>query len=467
MKVMEFYLINSTATRVSRKKREEAYPPNLTEITEYRREKFIFGESRCLRRFSAVKFLGFLVFFISLFYLPLAALSRDENTLADRLAQELVKAGFENVAVLQEEKELIVTYENRRYRDELAAAKEVVAAIFSLATAELNVTLIPQNRKIPLVALRLTVNQGAQPANGNVAAVGNDLAADFDFDAAWKKLQALPRANASTWKLDLVVHPQFNAKFATYNNPVATQLNLAPALNTSLWKGMSLLAQIIIPLQNELGKKGDYARPGLLVANQTLRLPQNILASASFGYFTANRYGLDMEAQKYFLNGKFSVGANWGYTGYASYFKGAWSYSPLAHQTMLLNSALRLPRVDLSLRATYGKFLYQDTAWRLELVRQFRETDFGFFVLRSEGELNTGFQFSVPIFPPKHLRAGRIRLRTANRFPWEYRYKGFPDSGVIYDTGNNLDDFIKRLNPDYVRNQVHYYHRWEDLKIPR
>jgi hypothetical protein len=475
MKAMELYLINSTTTRMRRKKQQKAYPPNFTEITltdaaECRREKFTFGGSSatpvgCLRLYPAGNFLGFLFFLISLFSLPLTALSQDENSLAGRLAQELVKDGFENVAVVQENQDLIVTYENRRFRDELAAAKEVIAAILSLAKEELNVTLIPQNRKIPLVAIHLDVNKGAETANGksSTAAGWAVTEVNLDFAASWKKLQAIPRANASTWKIDVAVHPQVHAEFATYNNPVAPQINLAPALNTSLWKGMSILAQLIFPLYNELEKEGDYVRPGLLAVNQVLRLPRNIFVSASIGYFTQNRYGFDIEAQKYFLNGRASVGANWGYTGYASYFKGTWSYSPVEHQIMLLNSEFRLPRFDLSLRATYGKFLYQDTAWRVDLVRQFKEADFGFFVLRSEGETNTGFHFSVPIFPPKHLRAGRARIRTAEYFTWEYRYKGFPDSGVLYDTGNRIHNFMKRLNPNYVKNQVRYYDRWKDL----
>ncbi len=404
-------------------------------------------------------------FLIIFFALPVPVLPGDENALAGRLAQELVKSGFENVAVVREDKELIVTYENRRYRDELAAAKEVIAIVISLTNEELEVTLIPQNRKIPLVAMRVAVNRYAEPANGNsaTAAIGAATEVDLDFGASWKKLQAVPRANASTWKLDLVIHPQFNAEFASYNDPVAPQINLAPALNTSLWKGMSLVAQLIIPLYNELGKEGDYARPGLLAANQTLRLPRNIFVSASLGYFTQNRYGIDVEAQKYFLNGKAAFGANWGYTGHAAYFKGVWSYSPLEHQTMMLSSEFRLPHIDLSLRAAYGKFLYQDTGWRVDLVRQFREVDFGFFILRSEAEMNTGFHFSIPIFPPKHLRARIIRIRTAEYFPWEYRYKGFPESGVLYDTGSSINAFMKRLNPSYVRNQVRYYERWRNL----
>ncbi len=398
------------------------------------------------------------------------AFSDGENLPADRLVSALLKSGFENLAVILEDKHLIVTYENRRYRDELAAAEEVVSLVLALFSEEIEVTLIPQNRKIPLIAMTLTVNpNGARPANGKSARAGecSAMRVDLEFDSAWKKLQTLAPVNASTWKIDLVVHPQFHAVFGNYGNPVQSQINIAPALNTSLWKGLSLCAQLIIPLQNELEKEDDHVRPGLLTINQTLRLPRNVFASASFGYFTKNRYGLDVETQKYFFNGKASIGANFGYTGYASYSQGVWRYSTIERLITLLNAEFRFPRVDLSLRATYGKFLYQDIGWRVNLVRQFREVDFGFFLMRSADEMNTGFHLSVPVFPRKHFPARALRIKTADYFPWEYRYKGIPDHGKLYNTGNHLEDFMKRLNPSYVRNQIHYYQRWRNLEFFR
>lgn len=96
-------------------------------------------------------------------------------------------------------------------------------------------------------------------------------------------------------------------------------------------------------------------------------------------------------------------------------------------------------------------------------MRQFREVDFGFFLLRSAAETNTGFYFSVPIFLRKHLAPRRVRIRTADYFSWEYFYKGFPESGTRYQTGNSLNDFMKRLHPDYVNNQIRHSNRWGSL----
>jgi hypothetical protein len=242
-----------------------------------------------------------------------------------------------------------------------------------------------------------------------------------------------------------------------YNDPLKTQINLAPELAVSLWPGMSLSAQLIIPLHNDLEEEGDYWRPGLLAFNQLLRFPQQTFASITLGYFTQQRYGAEVEVKKYLQNGKFSLGANVGYTGYASYFKGQWTYSSLDFWTAFVNADYRWRRFDLILRATYGQFLYQDTGWRWDMIRQFQEVDIGFYGIKTQTGTNLGFNFSIPIFPPKHFKGGTIRARTANYFPWEYRYWGFwrsGSSGYRYGTGNSLDDFMKRLNPGYVKNRL-------------
>ena len=88
---------------------------------------------------------------------------------------------------------------------------------------------------------------------------------------------------------------------------------------------------------------------------------------------------------------------------------------------------------------------------RFDLLRRFGEVEIGFFALKTGRGRNGGFNFSIPIFPPRYLPTGRIRISPAQAFPWEYHYKGLPLGGIQYNTGNDLDAFMKRLNPDYIK----------------
>ncbi len=386
----------------------------------------------------------------------------NESDLVETLTYNLAENGFENVAVISEDGRVIVGYENRIYRYEIRAIKEVMAILSPIVEGNANIILIPENRRIPMVAIIIPANQYRSFLSGNISSekLASTIDVSLEVDSLWQKIKAVPKANTSAYKFDMVVHPQFKAQLGNYDDPVKTQINLAPEINTALWQGMSLSAQLIIPLQNELSEEGDRWRPGLVTINQSFRLPYHTLVSTTLGCFTQHRYGVDLEIRRYFANGRWSVGANIGYTGYASYRKRGWYYSDVDLLTAFFNVEYRFAHLGLNLRATYGRFLYQDQGWRFDILRQFGEVDIGFFVLKTQTGRNVGFNLSIPILPPKYLPTGLVRIRPAEAFLWEYRAKGLPNDGIRYKTGNSIDLFMKRLNPDYIKNQIAEFEDW-------
>jgi len=399
-------------------------------------------------------------------FLSTLGFTPDENGLADTLKDNLIEKGFENVSVILEDRRVIVTYENRMYREEIRAVKEVMKLLMPQIKEKESITLIPQNRKIPLVAITIPADEYLSFLNGKAAneKFASAIDVSLDVDSTWGKIQNTQKTNSSSYKFDIVVHPQFKAAFGRasgiYKQAVLSQINLAPEVNSTLWKGMSLSAQLIIPLHNEVDREGDYWRPGLLTINQTLRLPHNTFVSATMGYFTQHRYGTDLEIKKYLANGRWSIAADIGYTGSARCLKGICYYSNIDLLTGFFSVKYRFAPFDLSLSATYGKFLSRDKGWRFDILRQFGQVDIGFFVLKTETGHNGGFNFSIPIFPPKYLPTGRIRISPAKTFPWEYRYTAFSLGGIQYKTGNSLDEFMKKLNPDYMKNQIAETEDW-------
>jgi hypothetical protein len=372
--------------------------------------------------------------------------SSDEDILVDKIKVGLVREGFENVAVVCKGDSIIVTYENRLYRHEIKAIRKVTAMVSSVVKEETNITLVPQNRRIPLAAVFMSAGSDFRP----------DVYALLDTDSIWEEIKGIQKVNSSFYKFDIVIHPQFKALFGEFIDPIQSQVNVAPELRTTIWRGTSLSAQLIIPLQSDpgFGEEGDSWRPGLLTLNQAFRLPHDFFISGTIGYFTRNRYGTDLEVRKYFLNGRCSIGANVGYTGYAIYLRGGWYYSSIDLLTAFLDAEYRFPSFDLSLRATYGEFLYRDKGWRVDVLRQFGEVDIGFFALSTTEGSNGGFRFSIPLFPPKYLRTRRFRISPAKEFSWEYRYKGYKTIGYRYETGHSIDSFVKKLNSDYIEKQI-------------
>jgi hypothetical protein len=72
---------------------------------------------------------------------------------AEDIRHELMEDGFENVSMVLEDGRLIVTYENRVYRYEMRALREVMAALLPLLKEGVSLTLIPQSRGVPLFAI--------------------------------------------------------------------------------------------------------------------------------------------------------------------------------------------------------------------------------------------------------------------------------------------------------------------------
>ncbi|MGH7491097.1 MAG: YjbH domain-containing protein [bacterium] len=376
----------------------------------------------------------------------------------EKLQIALTAQGFENVAVVVAERKIFVTYENRIYRHEARAIAEALRTAPPFAKGATHLILILQYRKLPFITVTVPLQPNFSDSSVASRAYGNSAAEVFlEVEPGWHRLRSQCRTNTSLRKLDIVLFPQLHAMFGEYEDPWKFQANLAPELAITLWKGMSLSAQLIVPLYNELGPEGDSVRPGVLAFSQLLRLPQQVFAAVTLGHFTRQRYGVDLEITKFVMNGKLALGGNLGYTGYASYDQGKWIYSSLDFWTALADVRYRWRCFDLYAGVTYGKFLYGDVGWRMDVLRQFGEVDIGFYGIQTQTGANLGFNFSIPIFPPRYLKPGALRVRTAKYFAWEYRYWSIWKSGSTgfrYETGQGLADLMKSFNPDFIASEV-------------
>ena len=359
-----------------------------------------------------------------------------------QIEEALIEQGFENIAIHEDISQVVVTYENRIYRYEVHALQEAIQIVRAYISRK-NIVIIIQHKGIPITAIIGQYNN-----------IGDySWNATFNVGPYWNMLKHKEKKSLSFHKLDIVLYPQIKAQFGNYDDPVESQLNLAPALETTLWQGASLMLQWIIPLQNELDNEGDQSRPGLLTLKQELRLPYNIFASATTGYFTQHRYGLDIEILKLWANGRWMLSGNVGYTGHACYLDKTWYYSNLDRWTWFLSGAYRFMNLDFTIQTTYGQFLYGDKGWRLDFSRQFGEVNVGFFVLKTEDGRNGGFNFSIPIFPMRRLKSYWIRISPEAYFPYEYRYRGLPNCGRRHKTGNQLDNFYKTWKASVIIDQ--------------
>lgn len=373
------------------------------------------------------------------------------------LATELVKNGFENIRIKTVEEKIIIAYENRVYRFDVNAVNEIIKIVIPKLTEQKKIILIPENRKIPLVVIEAAIADCKDYLSSNISGTefADRLKIDFETDSEWQNLDSESELNSSNLRFDITLKPTVAAQFGVYTDPVMWQLNLVPGIKTSFWKGMQFNYELIVPIHNDLLPMEDSVRTGLAVINQTFRLTNSFFVSSSAGYFSNNRYGLDIEAKKYFSNGDINMGINLGYTSFAYFVGKRFNYSDQFKWTGSVNFDLRIPKYNLTLGLTAGKFLMGDNSIRLDVNREFGEIEIGFFAIRSSGGIsNGGINISIPIFPSKYWKPSFIRLRTEENFGWGYIVRSNTQDliGLRYNTGSKINNFIKKLNPEFIKN---------------
>ncbi len=382
--------------------------------------------------------------------------------LATPTAEKLVTHGFEDVSVSVVEGGMIVGYENRVYRYEIRAIQEIIQLLGPDMAPGQMLTLVPHNRGVALASITVPADAYHAFRRGETDAAQFVDAIGVSFRPTRLDVgQVVSHANPSTFKLDVTLQPQLRTEFGKFSDPIESQINLVPGVSTSLWKGMRLSAQVILPLQNELDPAESQVRPGVVTLTQTLRPLPSTIVSASAGYFTNNQYGVDLSAQHYLMGGRLMLGAGAGYTGYAALDDGTWYYGGVDVLTYAAGVRYHLlPQRSFWVQAGYGQYLYQDRGWRVDMERAFGEVRIGFYGIVTDGGENAGARISVPLVLRKYGTRGRIRFRPAERFSWQYDYRKLELSGTAYDTHDSIDAFWKGLTPVFVKAQLAALDGW-------
>ncbi|HEX2206420.1 MAG TPA: YjbH domain-containing protein [Longimicrobium sp.] len=368
---------------------------------------------------------------------PVAASSSADGIL---IPQTLAAGGFANVAAVVDGQRVFVTFENTRHRDLRLGLNEVAARLLPTLGAGDELVLVPTVDGVPLGTARYTAAAPARDSADSEWVDGLRARMSLSLSGVPADLFSAPRASSSYGRIDVVVHPWFEASFGDYDEPVRSRTGVAPEVRIALRRGLRLSAQALFTLQDDLPTGESRVRPGLVTLSQTLRLPRNVFVHATAGAFTPSRYGADVQARAYSPSARWFAGAELGRTGLASYARSDWRLHPLESRTALVEAGWRDLRHGLTVQATAGEFLGNQRGIRLDVVRQFGEVDLGWFVTTSGQGRNGGATLRIPLGVPKHPRPHALRLRAADAFRWEYRYYGFVPGGRRFRTGQHLDE---------------------------
>jgi hypothetical protein len=364
------------------------------------------------------------------------------------VTEALVSRGFVNVATVVEGNRVFVTFENTRYRDSRRGLDEVAAQLLPAVAAEGELVLVPSADGVPLgTATYISSVPGQAAGRADLLRTGPSVS--LDLTGVPKNVFSSPRASSSFGRADVVVHPWLEARLGQRAS-TGSRVGVGPELRVPLRQGTTLHLQVLLTLHDGLSTGESRIRPGLVLLRQRFRLPHRTFASFSGGSFVPDRYGFVAETQHYSRGGRWSFGMMGAATGKASYGAQDWYYEVPTQTTLVGNAAFRDLEHGISVRASGGVFAGAP-AVRLDVRRQFGETDWGFFGVLGETGMNAGFNVRIPLFMTEYARPGPVRLRPAEAARWEYFYHDRPTSAPGFRIGDSIDDLFRWLQSHPVQ----------------
>ena len=345
------------------------------------------------------------------------------QTGGEATTNELVNLGFENVRWTENDNERIYTIENNVYKANGVGIAKAIEIIQKMG--------IPTDKRCKVIVTNLDVPELSltyQPTGKELTEEGVSEGWQTSYDIeGWNKIKRKKGKNSSRFKVDILIYPQLS-----YKNLIITQIyqalfTLNPAIEISLWQGMKLTGQIILPVYNDgYSIYQDKIHPGFITLSQRFRLPFNIKGKATIGYFNADRYGMDLMLFYPFKDERFSLEGRIGAVGIGYWDGFSLHYDKDLELTWTLGTNFYWPKYNTQFCLKGEKYLMGEKGIKLEMTRHFRYASVGFYAVKAKDvKSNGGFRFQILLPPYKQKRQKFIpRISTSYNM------------GVAYNAGN-------------------------------
>ncbi len=289
-----------------------------------------------------------------------------------------------------------------------------------------------------------------------------DWNVSYKLGDTWKQARKIKKENSSFFKVDIVVYPELLFRNYILSKVYEIVVNVSPAIEVSLWKGMKVTGQVIFPIYNDYGKKYDQIRPGYLTISQSIRLPQQIFVKASVGFFNKYRWGVDLQVRHIFKDERFSAEARLGYTG-RGYFEN-WAYYHGIKWTLTgsIGANFYWPKYNTQFSIKGERYLEEEYGVRFDMIRHFRYASIGFYGMKVQhagnNGVNGGFLFQIALPPYKYKRNGYMPRVLPNNFGFQYN----AGNERFYGKGYNAeasDNIMQKncFNPYFIKTELLNY----------
>ena len=373
----------------------------------------------------------------------------------DGIVKTLVNAGFENVSRVVSGSEEIITFENTVWK---ADGEGISKAIDLIGKYPL---LLGKTRRVVVLQLgipQMSLVSSASAAITTTGTVNSNWLPMYELGDAWKSVKRVPRENRSRWKVDLVFYPQFAFRNQKFHKVYDILLNLSPALEIALIRGMKLTGQVIIPVINQYGAKYEQTRLGIFTLEQHFRV-LNSLVDLTAGIFNQDRWGFDLHLFRPVMTegwlSNFALEGRIGLTGSSYFYHWNWHYGAAKLITWNVGGSYFNPMFNVLCEVKAIKFLAGDYGVRADMTRHFKRASVGFYIMKNNrGNIDGGFHFAIALPPMGQKRRKGFRVMPARYFDLEYKAAGLFFNGKSYETRPGENKAIDNFNPKYIETQL-------------
>ncbi len=381
------------------------------------------------------------------------------GTINAQVTEGLKAIGMENIQCAQTLETTTVSFENNVYRSTYSGVGKAVDACLKSHT-EGNLQLVVLENRMPRLCISLPDSLAEAYRNGEIGLqqVYERMGISVDTDKAMEALKNAGKEEASSaWKMDIVVYPDLFLENNTFAELYTYAVNLNPAVEMDLWKGGKVTAQVVFPIATNLGGEMKRIRPGIIALSQDVRFRHNLFGKVTVGNFTDNRIGTQVEMKYRSDNGCLELGALLGLTGFSAVTaEDGWYIGTRQRINAAVTASLYEPHTNIQFDLKASRYVYGDYGVRGDCTRHFGEYAIGLYGIYTNGEINGGFHFAIPLPGKKWSRKGFLRVKPADYFAWAYGMVADgkyieEQMGRTYSTRPDDNRSSGFYQPDYIR----------------
>ena len=372
---------------------------------------------------------------------------------------KLAELGMENIRMAHTEKGVAVAFEDRAFRSSYEGVGRAVKAALEGMTdnGELRMAVMDANGLPQLeICMDRTLVEDYRKGKVNLREAFERMQLSCGTDGTLALLKGSETEAKSAWRPDLVVYPHLFLENTSFDKLYRYAIALAPAIEMPLWKGAELTAQVMLPIVGNQKGELKQVRPGVVALKQGFYLKKNWTLSITAGQFTNHRLGGTADAKWRTDNGRWELGAKAGLTVFSLFVDREWSVTRKPKLDARVYGRVYVPRWNTELTGEAARFVYGDYGVKGSMVRHFGECTVGVYAMYTEGHVNGGFNFAVPLPGRKYNRWKGMRIKPADYFTYEYGMVAWGEYvdenlGVSYTTGTGENRTRGFYQPEYIR----------------